>query len=257
MSATDALREGRLGDALALQDAVVRDCPNDPAARLFLVELLTLAGRYKEAWQHLSIITSDDPGWPAARRSFRRLLRCEWRRERAAKPVFLTDPPAHARARWRLCRALAWGDLDAATAWADRADAASPHLQGHIDGREFDGLRDADDRFASVLELFAGQDYAWVPWEHVRRLTLHPAQHVLDRAFRPAQLRLVDGPELEVLVPLLYPGSHAADDAFALGLESDRADTGDGLIRGIGGKLLLTGEEEILLGACRQIDVRG
>ncbi|QJW95724.1 hypothetical protein FTUN_3278 [Frigoriglobus tundricola] len=37
--------------------------------------------------------------------------------------------------------------------------------RGFINGREFEGLRDADDRFGSVLEAFRGGEYLWVPWE--------------------------------------------------------------------------------------------
>jgi type VI secretion system protein ImpE len=250
-----ALRDGRLADAVTLQEDVVRTAGGDPAARLFLVELLILAGRYRDAWARLTAIESDAPDWPRARRGFRRVIRGARRREHAARPVFPDTPPAHARYRWKLWRALAWHDQAAAVRWLDRADAATSPVTGHIDGREFDGLRDADDRFASVLEAFAGRDYVWVPWEAVRRVTIHPAEHALDRAFRPARLRLADGGEIDVLLPLVYPESHA-DDAFALGLDTDRDAADGGPVRCVGAKLLLTGEEELPLGECRQIDVR-
>jgi type VI secretion system protein ImpE len=256
MSALDALRDGRLADALTLQEAAVRDRPDDPAARLFLVELLTLAGRHHDAWTELSQVDSDDPGWPAARRGFRRLIRCGRRRERAAKPAFVPARPVHAGYRWRAWRALRWNDVEAAVGLIDRADAAALPLRGHVDGREFDGLRDADDRFASVLEVVAGRDYAWVPWEHVRRLTLRPEKHALDRAFRPARLRLADGAELNVDVPLVYPGSHEYGDVFAVGLETDRVSPDGGPVRCAGAKLLFAGDEELPLGECRQLDVR-
>jgi type VI secretion system protein ImpE len=249
-----AFRDGRLTDALALQEAVARDRPADPAARLFLVELLTLAGRFRDAWDELDRVASDDPDWPAASRDFRRIIRCGWRREHSARPVLPADPPRHAARRWKAWRALARDDAEAAAEWTDRADAVTPHLLGHIDGREFDGLRDADDRFASVLEVFAGRDYVWVPWEHVRRLVVHPEKHPLDRAYRPARLRLADGPERDVLLPLVYPGSFSHGDGFALGLDTDRV--GDGPVRCVGGKELLTGDEELPLGECRQIEIR-
>jgi type VI secretion system protein ImpE len=255
MTAADALRDGRLADALALQEAVVRDRPDDSAARLFLVELLTLAGCFRDTREHLKAIDSDDPSWPAARRDFRRIISCGWQRENASRPGFFTEPPVHATRRWKLWRALMRDEEEAALVWADRADAATPHLLGHIDGREFDGMRDADDRFASVLEIVAGRrNYVWVPWEHVRRLVIHPEKHPLDRAYRPARLTLSDGPERDVLLPLVYPGSHEHGDGFALGLDTDRV--GDGPVRCVGGKELLTGDEELPLGECRQIEIR-
>src|SRR5438067_10199522 len=172
MTPRDALADGRLADAITLQEAAVRDRPDDPAARLLLFELDTLAGRLADARDQLRAVHSGDPNWPASRAGFLRLLRAERRRGRGRRPEFLADPPAHARRRWNAARALRGGDGEAAAAWIDRADAVSPcpYLSGHVDGREFEGLRDTDDRFGSVLEVFLGGEYAWVPLEQLRRL---------------------------------------------------------------------------------------
>src|SRR5213079_2098831 len=103
MTPQEAFAEGRLAEAVALQEAAVADRPGDPAARLFLVELLAFAGRPRDAAVHLREIQSDDPNWPASARSFRRLLRAEWRRSVAGRrPVVLPGPaPKHAKRRWR------------------------------------------------------------------------------------------------------------------------------------------------------------
>ncbi len=126
-----------------------------------------------------------------------------------------------------------------------------------MDGREFEGLRDTDDRFGSVLEVFLGGDYVWVPFEQVRRLTLDPPAGVLDAAFRPGHLALANGPELRVLVPLVYPGSHRAGGEFALGRETDWPEAPGGLACGVGARVLMVGDEELPLGECRQIDLLG
>ncbi|MBX9628343.1 MAG: tetratricopeptide repeat protein [Gemmataceae bacterium] len=257
MTPHELFAEGRLVEAVALQEAAVADRPADPAARLFLVELLAFAGRLTEARSHLDEIDSDDPGWPASRQGFRRLLRAEWRRAAGRRPVVLPEPaPRHARCRWRAVRCLRDDQPEEAVNWVDRADESSPDLAGFLDGQEFDGLRDADDRFASVLEVFAGGDYLWVPWEAVRRVALRPARYALDRLFRPADLRLTDGTELAVHLPLVYPGSHEADDEFALGLETDRVCPDGGPVRCVGGKLLMVGAAEVPLAECRMIEVR-
>ncbi|OWK46891.1 type VI secretion system accessory protein TagJ [Fimbriiglobus ruber] len=256
MTPQDALADGRLADAVALQDEVVRQRPDDPAVRLFLFELLTLAGRLADARDHLRAIESADPAWPATRKAFARLLKAEYRRShRHRRPTFLSPPPAHAARRWRAARAVATGDPDAAR-WVDSADASSPHLFGHIDGREFDGLRDTDDRFGSVLEVFAGADYAWIPFADLRRITLSPAVAVLDVAFRVARLTWVEGTAREFVLPLLYPGSHAAGDGFATGQEADWPEAPGGVVCGIGPRVFMVGEEEVLFGDCRQFDLR-
>ena len=243
MTARDALAAGNLTEALTLADGT------DAAGQLFRVELLALSGRYRDARTELDAILSDDPAWPAARRSFRGLLRAAHRRTR--KPALLADAPRHLKLRWNASRRTG----EAALAALDRAEDATPHLFGHIDGREFDGLRDADDRTASVLELFVRGNCVWLPWEQLRRISLEPARHPLDAAFRPARIRLSDSTEFRAHVPLVYVGSHHDDD-FALGLETDFTEV-NGLTHGLGAKLLFAGDSEVTLGDCTQIDVRG
>ena len=258
MTAHEAFAEGRLRDAIGLQEVAVAEALGDAAARLFLIELLAFAGRHDEAHSHLAVIDSDDPTWPASARSFRQLFRAETRRSVwARRPVILPEPiPRHAKARWLAIRALRDARPDDAVRWVDRAEEFAPRVSGFVDGREFDELRDADDRFASVLEVFIEGDYVWFPWEMLRRVKLGPARYPLDRLFRPAEVRLKDGTGYAVHLPLIYPDSHDADDEFALGLETDRICPDDGPIRCIGGKILLAGDEEVPLAECRMIEVR-
>lgn len=252
MTPRDALADGSLIEAVELQDVIVRDRPDDAAGRLFLFELLTLAGRLNDARTQLRAIASPDPDWPAVRRGFAQLLKAESARRRGKRTAF-GDEPAHFKARWRAFRAVRADGQ--AGAWVDRADDTSPELRGHVDGREFEGLRDTDDRFGSVLEVFVGPVWVWVPFERLRRVALAPAVGVLDAAFRPARLRFADGQELTATLPLLYPGSHTADGVFATGLETDWPDAG-GPVCGVGARVMMVGDEDLVLGDCRQFDLR-
>ena len=258
MTPHEAFTEGRLAEAIALQETAVADRPADPAARLFLAELLAFAGRPADARDQLAQIDSDDPTWPSSARAFRRLFRAEERRSvRVRRPAILPEPiPAHAKRRWLAVRRLRDGLPADAVQWTDRADAATPDVAGFLDGREFAGLRDADDRFASVLEAFVGGRYVWFPWEKVRRVKLNPAKYPLDQLARPAEVRLRDGTEVPAHLPLVYPGSAAADGVFAVGLETDRVCPDGGPIRCVGGKLLMVEDDEVPLGECRMIEIR-
>ena len=256
MTAQDALADSRLTDAVALQATAVRDRPADAAARLFYFELLAVAGRLTEARDQLRKIESDDPAWPQTRRRFLWILKAEYARShRSRKPALLAKSPLHARYRCRALRCLKAGENALAAIWIDRADAAAPDIAGHVNGREFDGLRDTDDRYASVLEVFIRGEYVWFPFDRLRRITLAPAVGVLDTAFRPARLRLSDGAEASATVPMLYPGSYAADDEYALGREADWPEAPAGLVLGIGAKVWIVGEEELFLHDCQQIDM--
>lgn len=258
MSQHDALAEGRLTEALSLQEAVVRKRPDDAVEHLFLVELLAFAGRLRESRDHLLAIRSTDPNWPAWRKQFHNLLRSEWCRSvMGGSPTVVLDPvPTHAKCRRQVLRSLRTCDTDAAIRWADRAEVASPGMRGFVNGREFAGLRDADDRFASILEAFAEGKYLWFPWEAIRKLTLHPVKHTRDRWVRETELRLANGKNLLVHIPLIYPDSANGDDELALGLGTDYVSPDGGVVQCLGAKLLLCGDEEVQLGDVRMIELR-
>jgi type VI secretion system protein ImpE len=256
MSAKEALADGRLTDAIGLQQQAVAADPS-PSARLFLFELLVLADRVQAAREQLTAITSDDPIWPATRKQFTRLLSCIVQRNHLRRrPQFLFDPPAHAKRRWNAARAVEAGDPDRGVRWVDRADAATPEVRGFVDGREFVGLRDGDERFASLFEVFAEGRYLWVPFEQVRAVVLHPAAGVLDIAYRPAELRLTDGRQLDVVLPLVYPLSAESGDDFALGEAVDWTTEGAGPVCAFGAKVYFLGEEELPLGQVRMLEIR-
>ena len=259
MTVHDMLAEGRLADAVALQEAAVGAAPADPAARRLLIDLLAFAGRLDDALEHLDRIDTDEPAWPEVARGLHRLFRSErLRTVEGRDPTITPDPPPeHATRRWLAVKALRRARPDAAVKAVDAADAASPVVRGFIDGREFEGLRDADDRYGSVLEAFRGGEYLWVPWEAMRKVVLAPAAALLDQLYRPATITFRDGTTAAVHLPLVYPASYRAEGAFALGTETDHVCPDNGPTRCVGGKLLLVGEDdEVMLSDCRIIEVR-
>jgi type VI secretion system protein ImpE len=259
MTVHDLLADGQLADAVALQEAAVAAAPNDFAARRLLIDLLAFAGRLDDALLHLDHIDSDSPDWPETARGLHRLFRSErLRTHEGREPTITPDPPAkHATRRWRAVQLLRRARPDEAVRATDAADAISPVICGFLNGREFDGLRDADDRFGSVLEVFRGGEYLWVPWEALRKVVLAPAVVLLDQLYRPAVLTLRDATALDVHLPLVYPASYRAEGDFALGTETDHVCPDNGPTRCIGGKLLLVGEDdEVPLAECRFLEVR-
>ena len=257
-AARAALDEGRLGDALSLQRIAVENHPHDSPARLFLFELLVLAGETADAIHHLKLVESESPNWPASKKSFRQILRADARRfPRLRRPEFLADPPHHLRCRWNAALCHNRGQSEEATRWLDRADARAPEVSGFVDGREFTGLRDSDDRFASLFEVFLGRQYVWIPFEDVRTLRMEKSEHLLDLAFRSARLTLTDGTVHHVILPLLYPGSSREGDDLALGELVDWTSADAGLVCGLGARVLTFGDEELDLGSCTMVELRG
>lgn len=257
MTARELLAEGRLTDAVVEQQKSVELDPS-PQTRLFLFELLVLSDHIDDGLAQLAAIQSDQPTWPDARRRFGRLLQAISKRNRLRRrPEFLADPPAHVTRRWNAARAVEAGDPDRGVRWIDRADAATPEVRGFVDGREFVGLRDGDERFASVWEVFVGSRYVWVPFEQTRGIVLSPVAGVIDIAYRPAELRLTDGRTLSVVLPLVYPLSAEGGDEFALGEVVDWTTEDQGPVCAYGAKVYFVGEEELPLNDVRMIEVRG
>jgi len=149
------------------------------------------------------------------------------------------------------------GKPDDAVLSIDAADAASPNLRGFLDGEEFDGLRDADDRFASILEAFLDGQYHWFAWESIRKVRLAVAEANGNPVDRAATITLKDGRELAVRLPLVYPASHRGEAEFASGEQTDYVCPDGGPTRCIGGKILLVGDgAEVRLAECRMIELR-
>lgn len=259
MTVHDMLAEGHLADAVALQESAVGAAPADPAARRLLIDLYAFAGRLGAALEHLDRIDTDAPDWPDVARGLHRLFRSErLRTAEGREPTIAPDPPpAHATRRWQAVKLLRRARPDAALRAVDAADALAPNVRGFIDGREFDGLRDADDRFGSVLEALRGGEYLWVPWEALRKVVIAPAAALLDQLYRPATLTFRDATTAEVHLPLVYPASYRAEGVFALGTETDHVCPDNGPTRCVGGKLLLVGDDdEVMLSECRMIEVK-
>ncbi|MCS6866404.1 MAG: type VI secretion system accessory protein TagJ [Gemmataceae bacterium] len=261
MTVDDLLAEGRLAEALAqLQHAIAAD-PANPQLRRQLIDLLFFMGRFRDISHHLAQLPLDDtPAAADSERRLHRLLRSERQRSVLGRPprIFPEPPPPHASRRQQAWQWLRRAQPEQALHAIDAADARSPMVHGFIDGRPFDQLRDADDRFASVLEVFWGGEYLWVPWEALHKVVLAPPAGWLDQLYRPAVLTLRDGSRRDVDLPLVYPASYRGEGVFALGLETDYICPDRGPTRCLGGKLLIVGDdEEQRLADCHFIEVSG
>ncbi len=257
MTAREALELGHLQQAVKLQRAHVKDRPRQAREELLLFELLFLAGHSQEAHEVLSAIDPQHENWKATQIQWLHLLSAERRRSpRLRRPTFLMDPPSHAKRRWNAINAALRGNNKRALQCCDASDSATPELRGFLDGREFLGIRDSDDRFASVLEVLLDRDYVWIPFEQLRALRIHPAEGVLDVAFRRATVDLIDGTSHRIHLPLRSPDSASAGDEFALAQAVDWESVVDGFVLAVGAKVLNVGEEEVVLSDCRMIEIR-
>ena len=251
--------EGRLREAL-LQAKREIDRKSDDSSRLLLIELHLFAGEIDSASRLLDEFETESPPLEDYLSGFRRLLRAENKRQRIlseGQPGFLTSPPEHLLHRLDALLTLREGDIDSVIDLLDEADAEIPPISGHIDGREFEEIRNADDLFASFLEVIVDEDYLWVPWEAIRKLRLEKCETPRDHLFIPGLLTLQDQRVVEVLLPSVYLGTtRFTEEELLLGRGTDWTSEDGGPIRGIGSQLLEVGEEELTFHDFRQLEIR-
>lgn len=257
MTATELFRAGKLADAINAQIAAVKAKPGDAGIRTFLFELLLFAGDVDRAVKHLDAVRAETPELVAAAEAYRGIVAAEKVRRAVAagteQPMFFGEIPEHAKLRVEALK----NPTDPAIAEKfAAADKAAPDLVGSLNGKEFVGLRDADDLFGTVLEVFAQGKYFWVPFEQVASLTANPPKFPRDTIYLPARLTLADDSSGDVFVPTLYPDSYEHhDDAVKLGRATDW-ENGTGAVRGRGHRVILIGDDDVGLVDIRELNVK-
>jgi type VI secretion system protein ImpE len=192
MNAQELYRAGRLGEALKVLSAEVRDNPTEARRRTFLFELLCFAGEYARADKQLEVLAQAGPDSEIGVLLYRSALFAERQRQ----DLFNT------------------GDYP--------NKVVLPERGGVINGKSFKSFADADPRIGARLELFAAGTYLLLPFEHIASIHIMPPKRLRDLLWTPAAVRTTPsfkGTELgEVLLPALSPFSwRHSDEAVRLG----------------------------------------
>lgn len=250
MRARELLQNGELVAAISSLTDEIKRSPMDATARTFLFELLCFAGDHVRAGKQLDAIgqLSRDTDSRTAVQLYQELLNAESARQRTFRegtpPRFLLEPPAAVSLHLDALKQSQQGQLDLARATLDRASEQTKPLRLEAAGLVAEDFRDGDDFLAPVLEVFSRSSYFWVPWEHLQYLEVNPPKNFRDLLWTPARLATFDGQLGEVFLPNLYPGTFAAqDDLVRLGRKTEWVDTGAGIVRGLGQKMFLIGDD--------------
>lgn len=260
MTAQTLFNDGRLREALATQSQYVQDSPADDGGRLFLIELHLFLGQLDEARSHLSCFRDQSEATVEFLAAYHELLNAEAKRqsnERAPSPNFITPLSNYLRLHVEGLEAYRNNQLELCLDCFERSAEAAFELTGHIDGREFEEIRNPDDFLNGMLEVFIGSNYVWVPFESIRKLRLAEIDSPRDHLFRPGILTLRDDRVLEVFVPTVYAGTWKnPDEAFLLGRDTDWISETEGIVRGVGAQTLWLGDEELTLFDFRVLEIR-
>lgn len=248
-------RDGNLADAVTAATAAVRKRPADIGARILLAELLLFAGNIERADLVLDACAELDPTAALVAAEFRQLLRGETARRQLFSdgrvPEFVGEPTAAHGLSLAAIVALRNGDAREAGKLAAQAEEARIHPNGRVGEQTFDDVRDIDDLLASCFEVITTTGkYFWIAPERVTALELHPMKRPRDLFWRRATMRIKEGPEGDVYLPLIYPPvaveAAALTDALRLGRATDwQQSAEEGPTRGLGAVTLLVGDEAL------------
>ena len=246
-TAGDAFKAGDIEGAVAAATAAVKAAPREAGARWLLAEMLVFAGEFERADRALDAVIEDTPS-PTVM-EFRQLIRGEVVRRQVMLegrvPKFQGEDPTEAqKAAAHALTLLRAGDKAGAAAAGAEVESLRPRVAGRIGEAAFDDFRDADDIFAAMIEVHtAGGEYLWVPTERLRALSFDEPKRPRDLYWRRCSIEMKDGQEGVVYVPTIYPWT-AKDmpNPLRLGRGTEWQDDA-GLVRGIGMRELLVGED--------------
>jgi type VI secretion system protein ImpE len=256
VSAQEALRAGRLEEAVTQLQAEVRRQPGDPRLRIFLFQLLCVRGEWNRALTQLNLAGELDAAALLMVQTYREALRCEVYRAGvfAGKrlPMSLGEPDPWFAPLVQSLAATAAGRAEEARELRERAYAQAPAIAGTLNGRPFEWIADGDARLGPCLELIISGRYYWVPFHRLRRIDMEAPGDLRDCVWMPAQLTWTNGGEAVALIPTRYPGSEStADAALKLARRTEWREQGEDTYFGLGQRVWITDAGETAL-----LDVR-
>jgi type VI secretion system protein ImpE len=220
MHPQELIKEGRLADALPALQSLVRSDPSNAKYRVFLFQLLCVAGQWNRALTQLNVSGELDAQALPMVQTYREAIQCEALRAEifAGKraPLIFGEPQD-----WLglLVEALRLDATEPAHAAALRAQAldAAPASSGSINGEHFEWLMDADQRLGPVLEAVVNGRYFWIPFSRIERIEIDAPSDLRDTVWTAATFTWTNGAQAVGLIPTRYDGStDSSDDAVKL-----------------------------------------
>jgi type VI secretion system protein ImpE len=262
MNAGEFFKAGKLQDAIDAQIKEVKVNAADQGKRLFLFELLSFTGDLDRAQRQIEAIKYSELELDAAVLAYRKILDSERLRRRlfseGLPPQFFAEPAEHVRLRLEAVNRLREKNEAEAAKLLEQAETARPAVKGTLNDKPFENLRDCDDLFAGVFEVFAHGVYYWVPLESIESVSMNAPRFPRDLLWVPARLETKDNAAGDVFLPALYPGSegHASDD-IKLGRRTAWPENDTGPVLGAGLRIFLIDDDASSLLDWRKLTMSG
>lgn len=215
LTADELLRQGDIDGARKALVEVVRSQPSDQNARMFLFQLLAIAGEWDKARTQLSLLAQLSAEAQMLSVAYGQAIEAEKLRAR----VFAgeAEMPLLQHSDWAVPLARSFGHFAqgrTAEGEADRDAAfdAAPDTPGNLDGVDFDWIADADGRFGPSFEAIVNGAYGLVPFDTVESIKSDGPRDLRDTVWFPVTIAFRQGTSIAAMLPARYPGSEASAD---------------------------------------------
>lgn len=253
MQAEELLRQGDLANSLQTLQESVRERPSEAPLRIFLFQLLCVAGDWQRALQQLQLTGEFDTLNLPMVQTYRDAIACElFRREVFAgrrSPLVFGDPPDWIALLIEGLHLSAEGRFEQAARLQLAALNEAPANPGELDGQPFAWLADADQRIGPVFEAIINGRYYWIPMQRLHRVEIEAPADLRDMVWAPAHLEFENGGTTVALIPSRYSGTEQSDDdALKLGRKTLWQERSPDLHTGLGQRMLISdmGEHALL-----------
>lgn len=210
------LQAADLAAALSqVQDQVRRE-PANSKHRIFLFQLLAVLGQWQRALNQLAVLGEMDAATLPMAQTYREALHCEALRAEVfagrRSPLIFGDPQPWTALLLEALRLDAGGHHPQAREVRAQAFEAAPATAGMVDDQPFAWIADADPRLGPMLEAILNGCYFWIPFQHIRVLTLETPTDLRDLVWLPGHFTWSNGGEAVGLIPVRYPDSQNSAD---------------------------------------------
>jgi len=256
--AEELLREGRLDEALARLQDQVREDPSKAELRVFLFQMLSVVGDWERALTQLNVAAELDGQKLLLAEICRPALQSEALRtavfEGRKSPLVFGEPDEWVSLIVQAAGLIAQGQYGPAGELRDRAFEEAPAVSGHINGKSFEWIADADTRLGPILEVVVEHKYFWVPFSRIKAIRIEEPKALRNMVWAEAQFTWANGGQAPGLIPTRYAGSETSPDGMIrLGRKTDWTEHEGGHFIGLGQRMLTTDEGEYPLLEVRSV----
>lgn len=250
--ARELYEAGQLDGAIAELTRELKKNPTDDWARTFLFELLCFNGDWTRAEKILMALSLSSAHTEAGAQAYFNNIKAEMARERffksGSRPCFLIEPPGYISHYLEANDHLRNRELAAALTLLDRGEQQRRTISGEVNGKKFQDFRDSNDFTAPVLELYVGDNYYWLPFEQISRITVERPKQLRNLLWARARVDTINGPLGDVFLPVLYASSCEHEKSMVrLGRVTQWQPLGSEIYLPAGQRLFLAGSDEITL----------